>query len=545
MLTSAVPSQSKETMTGVAAPEKVKLLLVDDDRDNLLALQAVLDPLKEELMLAGSGLEALRLCLDNDFAAILLDVRMPEMDGFETAEMIRARKRSRQTPILFLTAYRSDEQLFRGYDLGAVDFLFKPIVPEILQSKVSVFVELSRSEQLLRGQAETLARTQQKFRAVLEAAPDAMVITAEDGIIQLANSRTDSLFGYPREQLIGLNIRCLIPQWECPRFPLDGESGEQDMDPSQAAAANDGAYLDSIGRAPAETRLSAVCQNGSSFPAEITTSPFATDEGLLVTTAIRDATEQVRSEERIRRINIELEKRVAERTLDLTRSNEALRQFAWAASHDLQEPIRMVLSYTQWIAKTATARLDAGEAEMLQFVQENATRMGTLLAALRQYIYISESGDQETARVDCNAVVRMALSNLQGAIEEAGACVECEPLPAIDSVEVLLLQLFQNLIGNALKYRSSEPPTIRISAALQDGAWVFSVRDNGIGIEPQYLEYIFGVFKRLHGKKYSGTGIGLAICKAAVDRLGGRIWAESQPGAGSVFCFALPKTRME
>src|SRR3979490_1412813 len=129
-----------------AVPDRVKLLLVDDDRDNLLALQAVLEPLRQELMLAESGTDALRLSLEHGFAAILLDVRMPELDGFETAELIRARKRSLQTPILFLTAYRSDEQLFRGYDMGAVDFLFKPIVPRLLQSKVSVFVELTRSE---------------------------------------------------------------------------------------------------------------------------------------------------------------------------------------------------------------------------------------------------------------------------------------------------------------------------------------------------------------------------------------------------------------
>src|SRR6266498_2399942 len=134
----------------LALAGKVKILLVDDDRDNLLALQAVLESLDEELMLAESGTAALRLCLEHDFAAILLDVRMPEMDGFETAELIRRRNRSRQTPILFLTAYRSDEQLFRGYDLGAVDFLFKPIVPEVLQSKVNVFVQLSWSELLVR-----------------------------------------------------------------------------------------------------------------------------------------------------------------------------------------------------------------------------------------------------------------------------------------------------------------------------------------------------------------------------------------------------------
>src|SRR5215470_18242822 len=143
-----VPRPAASTAETLAASDKVKLLLVDDDRDNLLALQAVLEPLGQELMLAESGTDALRLCLDNDFAAILMDVRMPEFDGFETAELIRARKRSRHTPILFLTAYRSDEQLFRGYDMGAVDFLFKPIVPEVLQGKVRVFVELQRSQQL-------------------------------------------------------------------------------------------------------------------------------------------------------------------------------------------------------------------------------------------------------------------------------------------------------------------------------------------------------------------------------------------------------------
>lgn len=520
MASDAGAAPAKESMTQNLVPDKVKLLLVDDDRDNLLALQAVLDPLSEDLLLAQSGTDALRLCLEHDFAAILLDVRMPEMDGFETAELIRARKRSRQTPILFLTAYRSDEQLFRGYDLGAVDFLFKPIVPEVLQSKVAVFVELCRSEQMLRRQTEALARTEQKFRAVLEAAPDAMVITGEDGSIRLANSRTDTLFGYSRVELLDLNIRNLIPDWESPGHP---EEDAQAKTP------------------PVEARLTGLHQDGSSFPVEITRSPFESDEGLLITTAIRDATDQVKAEERIRRINAELERRVAERTVELTRSNEALRQFAWAASHDLQEPIRMVLSYSQWVAKSARPKLDPTEAEMLEFVRENAARMATLLAALRQYIYISESGDQVLTQVDCNVAVRTALLHLEGMVAESGAVVDVNPLPNISSIEVLLVQLFQNLIGNAIKYRSSDPPRICISAEQRAGTWTFSVEDNGIGIEPQYVEYIFGVFKRLHGKKYSGTGIGLAICKAAVDRLGGRIWVESKPGNGSIFRFSLPE----
>src|SRR5271170_5189005 len=195
--------------------DRVKILLVDDSPENLVSLEATLDGLGQELVLARSGMEALRHLLDHDFAAVLLDVKMPEMDGFQTAELIRARRRSRHTPILFLTAYKSDEHLFRGYDLGAVDFLFKPIVPEILRSKVGVFVELSRNTALLERQTEVLGKAELKFRSLLEAAPDAMIISSEDGRINLVNSQVKAMFGFPREELIGKDIRMLVPDWSC------------------------------------------------------------------------------------------------------------------------------------------------------------------------------------------------------------------------------------------------------------------------------------------------------------------------------------------
>src|SRR5580698_5466704 len=154
---------------------RMKILLVDDTPDNLISIEAALSGLGEELILASSGKEALRHLLQEDFAAILLDVRMPDMDGFETAELIRSRPRSRQTPILFLTGYRNEEHLFRGYDLGAVDFLFKPIVPEVLRSKVAVFVDLSRGNARLKQQADVLRKAEEKFRSLLEAAPDAKI----------------------------------------------------------------------------------------------------------------------------------------------------------------------------------------------------------------------------------------------------------------------------------------------------------------------------------------------------------------------------------
>ena len=217
--------------------EKVKILLVDDNPDNLVSIEAALDSLNEEVVSARSGTEALRYLLESDFAAILLDVKMPDMDGFETAELIRSRKRSQHTPILFLTAYRNEEHLFRGYDLGAVDFLFKPIVPEILRSKVAVFVELSRSAQRQRKQAEILAKAELKFRSLLEAAPDAMLITTAEGQIVLANSRADDLFGYSRKELLGSNIRLLVPSWTLSSY----HAGE----------------------------LASVCKDGSTFPSEI------------------------------------------------------------------------------------------------------------------------------------------------------------------------------------------------------------------------------------------------------------------------------------
>src|SRR5258708_40095534 len=249
------------------AREKVKILLVDDNPDNLVSIEAALEALNEDLVSARSGTEALRYLLENDFAAILLDVKMPEMDGFETAELIRSRKRSQHTPILFLTAYRNEEHLFRGYDLGAVDFLFKPIVPEILRSKVAVFVELSRSAQRQRRQAEILAKAELKFRSLLEAAPDAMLITTAEGQIVLANSRADDMCGYSRQELLGKNILVVVPSWTLSSYHV----GE----------------------------LASVCKDGSTFPSEISSSPLQTEEGLLITSAIRDISERKRAEQRI------------------------------------------------------------------------------------------------------------------------------------------------------------------------------------------------------------------------------------------------------
>ena len=399
-------------------PDTVKILLVDDKAENLVALEAVLDGLGQQLVKAQSGKEALRACLEHDFAAILLDVKMPEMDGFETAAMIREREQSKDTPIIFLTALKSEEHLFRGYYMGAVDYLYKPIVPEVLRSKVSVFVDLRKKNEILKRNRDALEQKNEELQ--LEVA------------------------------------------------------------------------------------------------------------------------ERMRAEADVRRLNAELERRVDERTRELSRMNEELRQFAYVASHDLQEPLRTVASYAQLLARRYRGKLDKDADEFIQYMVSGVTRMHTLLNDMLAYSRVTESKDRPLAPANLNAVVQSALMNLTLTINENNAEILNTSLPTVQGDEIQLTQVFQNLIGNAIKYKGSGPPKIEISAEKAADEWVITVADNGIGIDPQYSERIFGIFKRLHGRELPGTGMGLAICKRIIERHNGRIWVESQPSKGSKFSFSLP-----
>jgi len=242
------------------------------------------------------------------------------------------------------------------------------------------------------------------------------------------------------------------------------------------------------------------------------------------------------------RLNTELEERkIAQR--ELARSNAELEQFAYVASHDLQEPLRMVASFTQLLAKRYRTKLDADADEFIGFAVDGARRMQLLLNDLLAYSRVGTRG-KLFEPTDCNEVLQEALANLTAAIEESDAAVNAGPLPKVAGDEVQLLQLFQNLISNALKFHNpGQPPQIRISAQREGSNWVFTVRDNGIGIAPEHQDRIFLIFQRLHQRhEYPGTGIGLALCKKIVERHGGRLWVESAPGPGSTFYFTIPAT---
>jgi signal transduction histidine kinase len=235
-----------------------------------------------------------------------------------------------------------------------------------------------------------------------------------------------------------------------------------------------------------------------------------------------------------------LEKRVAGRTALLARSNADLEQFAYVASHDLQEPLRAVTSYAELLEMKYSDVLDEKAMKYLFHMTSGVTRMQVLINDLLSYSRVGTRG-KEFAPTDMGEVLDEALQNLQGAIEESGAKVTHDPLPVVEADAMQMRQLFQNLVGNAIKFRGERPPGVHVSAEKQEDAWLFGVRDTGIGIEPKYNERIFEIFQRLHGRtEYEGTGIGLALCRRIVERHGGRIWVESEPGAGTTFYFTIP-----
>jgi signal transduction histidine kinase len=255
------------------------------------------------------------------------------------------------------------------------------------------------------------------------------------------------------------------------------------------------------------------------------------------TAELRKANEDLAAEVTLR---TETEKDLQLTLLELERSNSELQQFAYVASHDLQEPLRMISSYVQLLERRYKDKLDDDADEFISYAVDGAKRMQGLITDLLQ---LSRLGTRETslAAVDCEAVLDQALANLQASIAECCAQVTHGPLPTVRADSTQLIQLFQNLVGNALKFRGTETQNIHVSAEPKNGKWLFSVRDNGIGINPEHSDRIFGIFQRLHGRgEYPGTGIGLAICKKIVEGHGGQIWVDSEPGKGATFFFTLP-----
>jgi PAS domain S-box-containing protein len=355
-------------------------------------------------------------------------------------------------------------------------------------------------------------RDQQFYtRSLIESNIDALMTTDPRGIITDVNQQMGALTGCTRDELIGAPFKNYFtdPEW--------AEAG--------------------IKRVLRESKvtdyeLTARARDGKETVVSYNLTTFHDRDRKLqgVFAAARDVTERKRFEQTQQENNVELE-----------RANQDLQHFAYAASHDLQEPLRMVTSYTQLLARQYKGKLDQQADQFIAYAVEGAQRMEMLLKGLRDYWAVNEEKVEQTVLVDCNLVLEKALAYFELPIEETGAIVTHDLLPTVIAEELPLVLVFKNLIGNALKYnQSAETVRIHVSARKSAKVSIVSVRDNGIGIEPEYLGKIFAPFKRLHGSEYPGSGLGLAICQRVVERYGGRIWVESIYGQGSTFHFTIP-----
>jgi PAS domain S-box-containing protein len=405
----------------------------------------------------------------------------------------------------------------RIYGLLAASFLLAVMLIENANNYarlVRVSAKLGEANKSLERQSLRTVDDLRRYRGLLEAAPDAMVVVNPAGEIVLSNLQAEKQFGYRRDELLGQQVTSIIPDGFAERLIAD-----RLRSPEDARAQQIGSGIELRGQR----------KDGGTFPIEIMLSPTQGADGGQVTAAIRDISARKTAEAHL-----------LLKMAELNRSNEELGLFASIASHDLQAPLRMVSSYTQLLAKRYKGRLDADADEFIAFAVDGVNRMQRLIQDLLMFSRVGSAGKQliETSSEDA---LREALQNLRGAIEDSGAVVTHDPLPMVMADAGQLVQLFQNLVGNAIKYQNTGTPLVHVAATPRGGAaWEFSVRDNGLGIEPRHFEKIFGMFQRLHSEKeFAGTGIGLAICKKIVERHGGGITVESSAEHGSTFRFSL------
>jgi PAS domain S-box-containing protein len=364
-------------------------------------------------------------------------------------------------------------------------------------------------------------------RSVAESSPTPMAaVEGADHIVRYVNSAFCVLTGKTREDLIGNAFSSTAPEGKECLSLLDRvyQTGKAEIHTGEENSVSHRyywSYVMSPVLAPDDRRVGIMIQVTE-------TTSFLQQTTGMNQALIMGSVHQHELTEEAERVNIELH-----------RANEDLKHFAFAASHDLQEPLRMIVIYSQLLVNGYLDRLDGEAAVCVDFITKGAQQMRDLLADLLSY---TEAGAdrQEDECIDLNTIIEKVKLHLKQAIEESGAIVTSGDLPSVRGQDARFVQVFQNLIGNGIKYRAESPPRIRVSAEQRDGVWCFLVADNGIGIEPEYHQMIFGVFKRLHGKAIPGTGIGLAICQRVVERNGGRIWVESQLGHGTTFYFTLP-----
>ncbi len=499
------PAMTHQSETQQSASMASPVLLIDESPDDAQTVRVALaQASKAQFNLVHvADLSAGLQCLaQTPFTVILFAFTPSDPPGFEPLTHLQAQ--APEIPIVVLSELDDEYVATRVLQEGAQGYLVKADLDTTsLTLALRHAVERHRMRTELDQSTRDLQSSEARFYKLVEKSADGIIVVNEDGVVRYVNPAAELLFDRHAEDFIG----------EIFGFPVVvGETTELDIVRRQGQLA------------VAEMRVVEISWGG--------------EVGYVA--SLRDITDRKRAEEHIRQLNAELEQRVQERTAELKRSNAELEQFAYIASHDLQEPLRMVASYMRLLERRYKGRLDDDADKFIGYAVDGAVRMQQLINDLLEYSRVDARG-REFTPTDFEVLVDQALTNLQVAIQESGATITRDPLPTVYADGLQIGQLFQNLVGNAIKFRREKPLCIHISAEHREQDWLFAVRDNGIGIDPEYANRIFEIFQRLHGRgSYPGTGIGLAICKKIVEHHWGHIWVESQPDQGATFYFTLP-----
>jgi len=443
---------------------------------------------------------------------VLADYNLGHWHGIEALQILR--EEGLEIPLILVAGALGEVTAVECIKQGATDCVLKDRLTRLGSSVRRALRERDLRERQKRLDA-ALRASQAQLEALVQTAMDAILTVDGEQRIVVFNAAAEKMFRCSKAEALGQPIERFIPQ----RFRTAhsahmrkfGETGTTDRAMGKLGA------------------LRALRADSEEFPMEASISRTQVGARALFTIILRDITEREQAE-----------KKLAQKMEELNRSNEDLEQFAYAASHDLQEPLRMVAAYTQLLAERYRGQLDENADKYIGYALEGATRMQVLIRDLLAFSRLDRNGT-ERSDTDCNSALEEALLNLQAAMQESGAAVTCDHLPVVAANRSQGIQLFQNLIGNAIKFRGKEAPVIRVSAGRPGDHWEFAVTDNGIGIAPEHKDIIFVIFRRLHAREeYAGNGVGLAICKKIVEHHGGRIWVESEPDKGSTFRFTLP-----
>jgi PAS domain S-box-containing protein len=512
-----------------------KILIVDDKKANLIALEKVLSELDVEIIKAINGNEALTVSLNHDFALAILDVQMPEMDGYELAEILRNEEKTKNVPIIFLSAVYSDEShVFKGYEAGGVDFVIKPYNPYYLLSKVKVFLQLDRRKEELIEKFE-LEKSKNYLESILMSVDDSIVVISLDSEIITVNNAALTTFGYKHNEMIGLKI---------------GELFNDDIFSHWELSLKDFLVTQDKNRLTfPKTETTIKTRDQKIIPVLISGSALINIDGAVkgaVFVAI-NISERLLAEKKIQKLNEELEERVKIRTHELEITNKELESFSYSVSHDLRAPLRSIDGFSQALIEDYSAKLDEQGNDYLNRIRASAQKMSQLIDDMLNLSRVTRASINLVS-VNLSSMVKSLVEELRTNDKQRSAeFIVASNL--IDKADLILIRsVLQNLLENAWKFTSKKPETrIEFGKIERDGKKVYFVRDNGAGFNMDYVDKLFIPFQRLHQEgEFAGTGIGLATVQRIIHRHNGRGWAEGEvenlpegKAGGATFYFTI------